>query len=67
MRPFLRSPARGALTSIHLAASPEVEGVTGTYFADRRPKQSSPLSRDPALAARLWQVSTDLVGTTAAR
>ena len=67
MRPFLRSPARGALTSIHLAASPEVEGVTGTYFADRRPKQSSALSRDPAVAARLWQVSTDLVATTAAR
>ncbi|HKX68950.1 MAG TPA: SDR family oxidoreductase [Intrasporangium sp.] len=67
MRPFLRSPARGALTSIHLAASPEMEGVTGTYFADRRPKQSSSLSRDPAVAARLWQVSTDLVATTAAR
>ncbi|HEX5970264.1 MAG TPA: SDR family oxidoreductase [Intrasporangium sp.] len=67
VRPFLRSPARGALTSIHLAASPEVEGVTGTYFADRRPKQSSALSRDPAVAARLWQVSTDLVATTALR
>lgn len=66
VRPFLRSPARGALTSIHLAASAEVAGITGTYFADRRPKQSSTLSRDPAIAARLWQVSTDLVAQTVA-
>jgi NAD(P)-dependent dehydrogenase (short-subunit alcohol dehydrogenase family) len=61
VRPFLRSPARGALTSIHLAASPDVEGVTGTYFADRRPKQSSARSHDPVVAVRLWDVSTDLV------
>lgn len=61
VRPFLRRPARGALTSIYLAASPEVEGITGVYFADRRPKQSSPLSRDAALAARLWDASNDLV------
>ena len=61
VRPFLRSPARGARTSIHLAASPDVAGITGTYFADRRPKRSSQLSRDAVVAARLWQISTDLV------
>lgn len=61
VRPFLRSPARGALTSIHLALSSEVEGMTGVYFADRRPKQSSTLSRDAGLAARLWDASSDLI------
>ena len=61
VRPFLQSPNRGALGSIHLAASPDVAGVTGTYFSDRRPKRSSHLSRDPLTAARLWQVSADLV------
>jgi retinol dehydrogenase 14 len=66
VRPFLRSPACGALTSIHLASSPEVAGVTGTYFAERRPKQSSPLSRDRGVAGRLWQVSSDLVAQTPA-
>jgi NAD(P)-dependent dehydrogenase (short-subunit alcohol dehydrogenase family) len=65
VRPFLRSPARGARTSIHLAASPAVAGVTGTYFADRRPKRSSRLSQDAVVAARLWQVSTDLVARPA--
>jgi retinol dehydrogenase-14 len=65
IRLFLKTPRKGAATSIYLASSPEVEGVTGTYFADRKPKASSPASRDAATAARLWQVSLDLVASTA--
>ena len=59
-RPFLQTPAKGAATSIYLAASPEVEGVSGKYFADRREHPSSDESRDPAVAARLWKVSEEL-------
>jgi len=62
IRPFLKSPAQGAATSIHLASSPAVEGISGGYFADRRSKRSSGASRDAAVAARLWRVSADLVG-----
>ena len=62
MRPFMRSPERGADTAVYLASAPEVEGVTGRYFADRRPKTSSKASYDTATAVRLWQVSADLVG-----
>jgi retinol dehydrogenase-14 len=65
VRPFLKSPSKGAATSVYLASSAEVEGVTGTYFADCTPKTSSPSSHDAAAAARLWQVSVDLVGRTA--
>jgi retinol dehydrogenase 14 len=61
LRPFMRSPARGAETPIHLASSAEVEGVTGRYFADRKAKRSHESSYDTAAAARLWQVSADLV------
>ena len=61
MRPFMRSPARGAATSIHLAAAPELAQVTGRYFANSKPKRSSRRSHDRAVAARLWQVSADLV------
>ena len=64
IRPFLKTPRKGAATSIHLASSPDVEGVTGTYFADSKPKTSSKSSYDEAAAARLWQVSVDLVGLT---
>jgi hypothetical protein len=31
IRPFLKTPQKGAATSIYLASSPEVEGVTGIY------------------------------------
>jgi retinol dehydrogenase-14 len=61
IRLFLKTPQKGAATSIYLASSPEVEGATGAYFAGRKPKASSPASRDTAAAARLWQVSLDLV------
>ena len=65
-RPFMKSPAQGAATSIHLASSPDLEQVTGRYFANSKPKRSSKRSYDEAAAARLWQVSADLVGLTAA-
>ena len=64
LRPFMKSPARGATTSIHLASARELEQVSGQYFASSRPKKSSERSYDQAAAARLWQVSDDLVGLT---
>jgi retinol dehydrogenase 14 len=61
-RPFMKTPQQGAATSIYLASSPEVEGVTGAYFADGRLQTSNRASYDVAAAARLWQVSARLVG-----
>ena len=62
LRPFMKSPAQGAAASIHLASAPELEQVTGRYFANRHAKKSSERSYDQAAAARLWQLSADLVG-----
>jgi hypothetical protein len=64
IRPFLKSPEEGAATSIYLASSPQVEGVTGTYFVNREQRASYKSSYDAAAAARLWQVSADLVART---
>ena len=64
LRPFLKTPAQGAATSIHLASAPGLEHVTGLYFASSKPKRSSKASYDEKVAARLWQVSADLVGST---
>jgi retinol dehydrogenase 14 len=64
VRPFLKSPAAGAATTIYLASSADVDGVTGRYYANRKPTTSSKASYDTAAAARLWQVSADLVGLT---
>ena len=58
--PFILTPEQGAETSVYLASSPDVEGVTGKYFVKKEPVPSSESSSDPALAARLWQVSEEL-------
>jgi retinol dehydrogenase-14 len=63
-RLVMKTPAQGAVTSIYLASSPQVEGVTGRYYANRKPKTSSKASYDTAAAARLWQASADLAGLT---
>jgi NAD(P)-dependent dehydrogenase (short-subunit alcohol dehydrogenase family) len=60
--PLLKTPAQGARTSIYLASSPDVDGVTGQFFINRRPKAAKKVAYDPDMTARLWQVSADLVG-----
>jgi retinol dehydrogenase 14 len=64
-RPFMKSPKKGADTVVYLASSPEVEGVTGRYFANRKIKKSHDSSYDAMTTGRLWQVSADLVGLPA--
>lgn len=54
------SPAQGARTSVYLASSPEVEGVTGKYFERGRAVASGRASYDGAVARRLWDVSEAL-------
>jgi NAD(P)-dependent dehydrogenase (short-subunit alcohol dehydrogenase family) len=61
-RPFMRSPKRGADTAVYLAASPEVEGLSGLYFANRRAKVSNSSSYDTEATAWLWRESAELVG-----
>ncbi len=59
---FIRQPQQGAQTSIYLASSPEVEGVTGKYFVDCKEVRSNPLSYDKTLSEKLWQISSELTG-----
>lgn len=54
---FGKDPEKGAETTIYLASSPEVENITGEYFADKKIKQSSAESNDMAMAEKLWDVS----------
>ena len=58
---FFRKPDQGAQTSIYLACSPELEGISGKYFVDCKPVESKPQSYDQAVAEKLWQVSLDLI------
>jgi hypothetical protein len=47
---------------VQLAASPELEGVTGKYFEKQVAVAPAPLAQDAALARRLWEVSAAMVG-----
>ncbi|MFX1296687.1 MAG: SDR family oxidoreductase [Promethearchaeota archaeon] len=57
---FFKSPKKGAQTSIYLATSPEVEGITGKYFASKREEKSSNATYNEEVAKRLWQISVEL-------
>jgi len=65
LRPFFRSPDSGAATSIYLASSPAVDGITGQYFVNCRQTRPSRDAQDPAAARRLWDVSMELTGLSA--
>jgi NAD(P)-dependent dehydrogenase (short-subunit alcohol dehydrogenase family) len=61
---ILKTPEQGAQTSLHLATSPEVEGITGSYYARSKDhtKKLAKRAKDDALAEQLWDVSAELVG-----
>ncbi len=60
--PFLLSPEKGARTSVYLASSPEVAGVSGKYFARCKPRRSAAASYNRDTARRLWDVSLQMTG-----
>jgi hypothetical protein len=59
---FADSPERGAETSVYLASSPDVESVSGKYYAKSKVRPSSRASRNPLTAKRLWDLSAELTG-----
>ena len=65
VRPFLKTPAQGARTQIYLATSPDVDAITGQFFAKRKPKTTNKAAGDVDITTRLWRVSADLVGADA--
>lgn len=62
LAPFFRTPDGGAATTLHVATSPELDGVSGRYFASCREAKPSAAGRDGAAARRLWDLSTQLTG-----
>jgi NAD(P)-dependent dehydrogenase (short-subunit alcohol dehydrogenase family) len=55
-----KSPAQGAATTCYVATSRALANVSGEYFADCNPVQQSAYQSDPAMAAKLWEVSAGL-------
>ena len=61
-RPFAIPNATGARTSIYLASSPDVDGISGEYFYQCKVAKPSNAALDAAAAARLWDVSAAMTG-----
>jgi NAD(P)-dependent dehydrogenase (short-subunit alcohol dehydrogenase family) len=70
----LKTPEQGAATSVLLATSPDLAGVSGRYFEDCNEAQVVPndsesssgvreYALDPEAARRLWDVSLELLAT----
>lgn len=62
LRPFFRTPERGARTSIYLATSEEVADVSGGYFVDSRLRRPKPGAEDAEAAKVLWAWSERMTG-----
>lgn len=65
--PFFLKPKAGAETSLYLATSPEVAGVTGAYFTKKKAVSSSKGTYDRELAKKLWDRSVELTGIGSSR
>jgi len=62
VKPFMLSSKQGAEASLYLATSPDVAQTSGQYFVKSKPAQSSPLSRDPRIAAEIWGWTETMIG-----
>src|SRR5438874_1431798 len=60
LKPFTITPKKGAETSVFLASSPDVEGVSGKYFDQKRESRSSRVSQDEDAQELLWDMSVKL-------
>lgn len=58
---FVKTPAQGAETSIYVATSESVNGVTGKYFADSKEKNPKKNAQDGVTSKKLWEISEEFV------
>jgi len=62
LRPFARSPEKGAESSVYLCCSPEVETVSGQYFFNCKSRAPKDFACNDEDAKRLWDVSMQMSG-----
>jgi len=61
LKPFFRTPEKGAETSLFLANSQDVAGTSGGYYYNCKSKKPKEWARDDEAAARLWALSEEMV------
>ena len=60
LKPFFKTPAQGAQTSLYVALAQELDGVSGQYYANCKPSRPKPWAQDDAAAKKLWQLSEEM-------
>lgn len=61
-KPLIKTPEKGARTSVALATTDLGAGGGAQFFVDRKRKDLAPKATDPVMAARLWADSARMVG-----
>jgi NAD(P)-dependent dehydrogenase (short-subunit alcohol dehydrogenase family) len=61
LKPFFRSPDRGAQTSVFLCQSDTVDQISGAYFANCKQATPKPWARDDQAAQKLWSLTEQCV------
>lgn len=61
-RKFMISANKGASTSVYLASSPNVAGITGEYFDKGKPTPPSKLARNYENARQIWDMTRAITG-----
>ena len=61
LKPFALTPEQGAQTQVYVASAAELAGITGGYWVKSAPATPSTAAQDDAAAARLWEISEQLV------
>lgn len=59
---FFKTPEQGCQTTVYLATSEDVEGVSGKYFMDCKERDVSSGASDLSKAKKLWEMSENLAG-----
>ena len=67
IKPFVISPEDGAVNSLYVATSPQIEGVSGAFFVKQKQARPNPIADDLGIAARLWSESEKLVEAALAK
>jgi hypothetical protein len=55
-------PEWGAKTPVFLAIAPEMEGVSARYYEEMNEVRSEPLTYDPYIQKRLWEIAEGYTG-----
>jgi retinol dehydrogenase 14 len=63
--PFVTPVEKAVETPLYLATAPELAGVSGKYFKNKKPIEVAPLTFDQKLGRKLWEVSEKMSGAVA--